>query len=120
MNYWNNNEYYGFGVAAHGYLDGARYSNFTTLEEYLEKPSTHEIGHILSEEEKLEEEIFLGFRKTEGIDCERIKEKFNIDFETKYADILSQYSDFIERTEKGFALNLKGILVSNIILSEFI
>lgn len=120
LNYWDNNEYYGFGVAAHGYLDGARYSNFTTLEEYLEKPSTHEIGHILSEEEKLEEEIFLGFRKTEGIDCERIKEKFNIDFETKYADILSQYSYFIERTEKGFALNLKGILVSNIILSEFI
>lgn len=120
LNYWDNNEYYGFGVAAHGYLDGARYSNFTTLEEYLEKPSTHEVGHILSEEEKLEEEIFLGFRKTEGIDCERIKEKFDIDFETKYANILKKYSDFIERTEKGFALNLKGILVSNIILSEFI
>lgn len=120
LNYWDNNEYYGFGVAAHGYLDGARYSNFTTLEEYLEKPSTHEVGHILSEEEKLEEEIFLGFRKTEGIDCERIKEKFNIDFETKYANILKKYSDFIERTEKGFKLNLKGILVSNIILSEFI
>lgn len=120
LNYWDNNEYYGFGVAAHGYLDGARYSNFTTLEEYLEKTSTHEIGHILSEEEKLEEEIFLGFRKTEGIDCERIKEKFNIDFETKYSHILKKYSDFIERTEKGFKLNLKGILVSNIILSEFI
>lgn len=120
LNYWDNNEYYGFGVAAHGYLDGARYSNFTTLEEYLEKPSTHEVGHILSKEEKLEEEIFLGFRKTEGIDCERIKEKFNIDFETKYANILKKYSDFIERTEKGFKLNLKGILVSNIILSEFI
>lgn len=120
LNYWDNNEYYGFGVAAHGYLDGARYSNFTTLEEHLEKPSTHEVGHILSEEEKLEEEIFLGFRKTEGIDCEHIKEKFNIDFETKYANILKKYSDFIERTEKGFKLNLKGILVSNIILSEFI
>ena len=86
----------------------------------MEKPSTHEIGHILSEEEILEEEIFLGFRKTEGIDCERIKEKFNIDFKTKYANILKKYSDFIERTEKGFKLNLKGILVSNIILSEFI
>ena len=120
LNYWDNNEYYGFGVAAHGYLDGTRYSNFTTLEEYMKKPSTHEVGHILSEEEKLEEEIFLGFRKTEGIDCERIREKFNIDFEIKYADILRQYSDFIERTEKGFALNLKGVLVSNIILAEFL
>ena len=120
LNYWDNNEYYGFGVAAHGYLDGARYSNFTTLEEYLEKPSTHEIGHILSEEEKLEEEIFLGFRKTEGIDCERIKEKFDIDFETKYANVLKKYSDYIKRTQKGFALNLKGVLVSNIILAEFL
>lgn len=120
LNYWDNNEYYGFGVAAHGYLDGARYSNFTTLEEYLEKPSTHEIGHILSEEEKLEEEIFLGFRKTEGIDSERIKEKFDIDFETKYANVLKKYSDYIERTQKGFALNLKGVLVSNIILAEFL
>ena len=120
LNYWDNNEYYGFGVAAHGYLDGARYSNFTTLEEYLEKPSTHEIGHILSEVEKLEEEIFLGFRKTEGIDCERIKEKFDIDFEIKYANVLKKYSDYIERTQKGFALNLKGVLVSNIILAEFL
>ena len=120
LNYWNNNEYYGFGVAAHGYLDGARYSNFTTLEEYLGKPSTHEIGHILSEEEKLEEEIFLGFRKTEGIDCERIKEKFNIDFETKYANVLKKYSDYIEHTPKGFKLNLKGVLISNIILADFL
>lgn len=120
LNYWDNNEYYGFGVAAHGYLDGARYSNFTTLEKYMKKPSTHEVGHILSQEEKLEEEIFLGFRKTEGIDCERIRERFNIDFETKYADILREYSDFIVRTEKGFALNLKGVLVSNVILAEFL
>ena len=120
LNYWDNNEYYGFGVAAHGYLDGARYSNFTTLEEYLEKPSTHEVGHIVSEEEKLEEEIFLGFRKTEGIDCERIKEKFDIDFETKYANVLKKYSDYIERTQNGFAFNLKGVLVSNIILAEFL
>ncbi len=120
LNYWGNNEYYGFGVAAHGYLDGARYSNFTTIEEYLNKPSTHELGHVLTEQEKLEEEIFLGFRKTSGIDCTRIKERFGVDFETKYSDVLTKYSDFIEQTEKGFCLNQKGVLVSNIILSEFL
>lgn len=120
LNYWDNNEYYGFGVAAHGYLDGARYSNFTTLEEYMEKPSTHEIGHILSEEEKLEEEIFLGFRKTEGINCARIKERFNVDFEARYINVLQKYAEFFERTPQGFKFNLKGFLLSNVILAEFI
>lgn len=120
LNYWNNAEYYGFGVAAHGYVDGIRYSNFSTLEEYMEKPHIHEYGTTLSEQEKLEEEIFLGFRKRSGINVEEINEKFGIDFEVKYKDILEKYSDYIEKTPVSYTLNLKGVLISNIILAEFI
>ena len=120
LNYWNNDEYYGFGVAAHGYLDGMRYSNFRTLEQYIEKPTVHETGHFLTDEEMLEEEIFLGFRKSEGIDVKKIKEHFSVDFEERYKDILKKYSEFLEKTPKGYALNLKGVLVSNVILAEFI
>lgn len=120
LNYWNNNEYYGFGTAAHGYVNGVRYSNFTTLEEYMAKPHIHEYGKTLTVQEKLEEEIFLGFRKTEGINVERIKQKFGIDFEDKYKAILDKYSDYIEKTHLGYTLNLKGVLISNIILAEFL
>ena len=59
-----------------------------------------EIKRCCDELEKLEEEIFLGFRKTEGIDCERIKEKFDIDFEIKYANVLKKYSDNIKNDLK--------------------
>lgn len=120
LNYWDNNEYYGFGCAAHGYVDGIRYSNYSTLDEYMAKPSTHELGHTLSQQEKLEEEIFLGFRKRSGIDVYRINERFGIDFNSKYKNILDKYRDFIEPTYCGYTLNLKGVLISNLILSEFI
>lgn len=120
LNYWDNNEYYGFGCAAHGYVDGIRYSNYSTLDEYMAKPSTHELGHTLSQQEKLEEEIFLGFRKRSGINVNKIKERFGIDFDTKYKNVLEKYRDFIEPTSCGYTLNLRGVLISNLILSEFI
>lgn len=120
LNYWNNNEYYGFGAAAHGYVDGVRFYNYSELEKYMAALSTHEYGKTLTEDEKLEEEIFLGFRKREGVYVNKIKEKFGIDFENKYKAILEKYSDFIEKTPAGYALNLKGVLVSNMILADFI
>lgn len=120
LNYWNNEEYYGFGLSAHGYADGVRYSNYLAMDEYMKNPSVHEFGNILTNKEKLEEEIFLGFRKREGIDIRRIKERFDINFDEKYKGLLSKYSDYFIKTPKGYALTLQGVLISNLILSEFI
>ena len=121
LNYWNNDEYYGFGIAAHGYINGIRYSNFTTLEKYLNNPTEHEQGHFQSENEKLEEEIFLGFRKAEGLNISTIENKFDINFEKKYKSVLNKYiPDYIEKTPQGYKLTLQGVLLSNNILSEFI
>ena len=120
LNYWNNSEYYGFGVAAHGYVDKVRYYNTSELSKYIDSPTKREFGHIVTKKESLEEEIFLGFRKRSGIDTKRIKELYAVDFETKYKDVLNKYKDYFEKTENGFALNLQGSMLSNIILSEFI
>ena len=68
----------------------------------------------------LEEEIFLGFRKTSGIDVSKINKKFGIEFKKDYQKILDKYSDYIETTPYGYRLNLKGVLISNIILAEFL
>ena len=120
LNYWNNAEYYGFGVSAHGYTSGIRYYNTSSIEKYMKYPSQHEYGKFLTNQEKLEEEIFLGFRKTEGINIHNINEKFNIDFENKYKFILEKYNTYFVKTEFGYKLNTKGTMLSNIILSEFL
>ena len=125
-NYWKCGEYYGFGLSAHGYVERIRYSNTSDLTEYLNSPTSREYGKFLTEKEKLEEDIFLGFRLSEGINTIEINKKFNIDFDKKYKTILEKYLDsgHIEKTENGYRLsdnqNSNGFLLSNIILSEFI
>ena len=37
LKYWNQQEYLGFGVSAHSYFDGKRFSNTDNLEKYIEK-----------------------------------------------------------------------------------
>ena len=122
LNYWNNNQYYGFGTAAHGYIDGIRYSNKKNLKEYIQNPLIHEENKKLSKEEQLQEEIFLGFRRIKGINTELINKKYSIDFEDKYKSIISKYIDtgHLIKTKNGYKLSDNGILISNYILADFI
>ncbi len=122
LNYWENGEYYGFGVAAHGYKNGIRYENVDNLKDYINNPYDKKSSHLLSQGEKLEEEIFLGFRKLAGIDVVSINKKYNIDFENKYKKVLDKYINLnlIEKTNGGYKLTIQGILVSNVVLADFI
>ena len=121
LNYWNNENYYGFGVGASGYQGNVRYYNKNNLEKYIENPLKKLREDILTSAQQLEEEIFLGFRKCEGIDVEKINKKFQINFEKNYKEPLKKYlGTHILKTDKGYKLSDEGILVSNIILSEFL
>lgn len=125
-NYWKCGRYYGFGVSAHGYTENERYSNYNTLEEYMNNPTSHEYGKFLTKEEELQERIFLGLRLTEGINPEDINSEFNIDFNKKYNSVIKKYlsTGHLEKTSYGYKLSdnkkTNGFLLSNIILSEFI
>lgn len=122
LNYWNNCEYYGFGAAASGYFNAVRYKNQIKLDKYIKNPLKKEEEFIETKQRKLEEEIFLGLRKMEGINTETISQKFEINFEKKYTDIISKYTklNLLKKTSKGYALTLKGVLVSNTIMADFL
>ena len=121
LNYWNNEKYYGFGTAASGYEGNIRYYNTSNLKKYIENPFWKDRQDILTPKQQLEEEIFLGFRKTEGINVQKINEKYDCDFEKMYDGVLKKYlGTHILKTDNGYKLSTKGFLVSNVILSEFI
>lgn len=122
LNYWDNNEYYGFGIAAHGYVDGFRYSNLLHPQQYLDKPTLKMESHKLSQNEKLEEEIFLGFRKCCGIETKKINQTYSIDFDKKYEKPILKYlqTGHLIKTTTGYKLSEEGILLSNNILCEFL
>lgn len=83
LTYWHNEEYYGFGISASGYIDNIRYTNTSNLKDYL-------LGNWVKEKElvagrdAMNYEVMLGLRLFEGINIKTFKEKFNIDIEEVY------------------------------------
>lgn len=119
LNYWNDENYYGFGCGASGYEGSTRYTHENTIKKYLDNPMNLTEREILTKDVMLEESIFLGFRKADGVNVSAINEKFGIDFEKKYSEVLKKYEKYFKKTENGYALTNEGFLLSNCILSDF-
>ena len=78
LTYWNNEEYYGFGVGASGYIDNIRYDNTRSLTSYLSGKTRYE-ENTIDYNTKVENEFILGLRKVEGISKKEFKNKYNKD-----------------------------------------
>lgn len=116
--YWNNDEYYGFGMGASGYIDKVRYTNTRSINHYLEGNYKY-IVDKLSFNEIVENALILGLRKIDGIDIRLFYNKYKIDL--MKIDIVSSLiaenkliynNDFLK-------VNKNYIYTSNDILIEF-
>jgi oxygen-independent coproporphyrinogen-3 oxidase len=75
LTYWNNEEYYGFGVGAHGYINNMRYENTRGLNKYMS--DNYRLEELLvSNQEEMENEIILGLRKLKGISVSEFERKY--------------------------------------------
>lgn len=126
LTYWNNEEYYGFGAGAHSYVNGIRQSNYGPLKKYMEPLAKGELpimdAHQVSHAEKIEEEMFLGLRKTEGISVRHFQEKFNEDPLKLFEKQLSEWSqkDLLKTDEERIFLTRQGRLLGNEVFQSFI
>ena len=66
LTYWNNQNYYGFGLGASGYIKNKRYENTRSLTNYL-KGNYRLNTHKLSKTETIQNEFILGLRKIKGL-----------------------------------------------------
>ena len=117
--YWNNEEYYGFGLGAAGYIDDIRYENTKNLKEYL-LGNYVKNKEILGKKEKMDYEIMLGLRKLNGINIKEFKDKYNEDIESVYNLVpLYKNKDLIKK--KGYIyINPSKIYIMNEILIKII
>ena len=124
--YWDNDEYAGFGAGAHGYLAGVRYSNHGPIKKYIEmvmsgaRPLLHE--HTVTPEEKLEEQMFLGLRKTSGVTHAEFEVKFAQPMAVRYKKTIQQLvkDGLLEHDEIGVRLTRKGRFVGNEVFQHFL
>ncbi len=120
--YWENKNYYGFGLNASGFEGNKRYRNTKIIQEYINNPLKREEEYKLTKQENMENEIFLALRLKEGIKIPYINKKYNISFEEKYKKIIDKYKkiNLLSINKERCSLTEEGFLLSNEIMSEFI
>ncbi|WP_438838380.1 radical SAM family heme chaperone HemW [Streptococcus pluranimalium] len=124
--YWDNVEYYGVGAGASGYLDGVRYRNRGPIQHYLKAIAEH--GHsrlgedILSKEEMMEEEFFLGLRKKSGISISHFEAKFGVGFEERYGQIVADLvkDGLLIHEDDTILMTKKGLFLGDTVAEKFI
>lgn len=124
--YWDNANYAGVGAGAHGYLSNNRYSNIGPLKRYMEKVEQGERPiqqtHIVTKVEAMEEEMFLGLRKTKGVSYSLFNERFNETLDHAYGDKIRQLieQDYLERQGDYLKLTSLGLLRGNDVFEQFL
>lgn len=124
--YWQCDNYLGLGPGASGFIGKNRYSNESDLDEYNKKVSQKikpvEEKILLSEQDKIEEFIFMGLRMNEGISLKVFKDRFNKRFEDIYKETMDKliYDKLLELDGEYLRLTQKGIEISNSVFIEFI
>lgn len=126
LKYWNGGYYLGLGCAAHSFYGNYRYNNVTDINQYIKfiehSGSAIENEVVVTPQKRLEETIFLGLRKTEGIEVKRFKQQYGIDIITYFSTEINRFIEagLIEINNGFLKLTRKGLLLSNEVFQAFL
>lgn len=124
--YWNMDNWIGVGSAAASYINGKRIKNISSVEEYINsiKDKGEAVEEIInnSKNDNMEEFMFMGLRKINGIDENEFKNRFSMNINDVYGEILNKYigERLLIRESGRIFLSEKGIEISNVIMADFL
>ncbi|MCZ2738073.1 radical SAM family heme chaperone HemW [Bacillus safensis] len=126
LTYWSNEDYFGFGAGAHGYVDGVRNVNAGPVKHYLELIDQtgfpYKETHQVTKAEQIEEEMFLGLRKIEGVKSADFQTKYGTAPEALFPTVLEELEEkgLIVKDDIGIRLTRKGKLLGNEVFQAFL
>lgn len=117
--YWNNEQYYGFGLGASGYINKKRYTNTRSINKYLDGFYLLESEEV-SKEIDMENEMIFGLRKIKGVNKKHFLEKYNINIYEQF-DIMNLIDkEFLVDDGEYIYIKEDKLYISNSILVNFI
>ena len=123
LNYWRRGEYIGLGVSASSFIDGRRFTNTYSIDEYLNAIIFNKVAEISSEEitgdDAKFEFIMLALRTSEGMSIEKFNKEFSTDFLAEYKKPLEKKKQFLEITDGRIKIKDDYLYVQNDIILEF-
>ncbi|WP_342436846.1 radical SAM family heme chaperone HemW [Paenibacillus sp. FSL L8-0436] len=125
ITYWRNEDYYGLGAGAHGYVKRQRHMNIKGVNPYIEA-SRSGLPRLdsfpISEQEAMEDFMMVGLRMREGVSDRAFKAQFGKSLETVFADSLHKmlHAGLLEQDGDVYRLSKQGILFGNDVFGEFV
>ncbi|GGB49989.1 radical SAM family heme chaperone HemW [Fictibacillus barbaricus] len=126
LQYWDNNEYFGIGAGAHSYAEGTRRRNAGPLRQYMslieENGFPYVEEHLVPLSEKMEEEMFMGLRKHQGVSDKTFFDRYGKSMFDVYKDPIERLiqKGWLERKKDTLMLTKEGIPLGNEVFQEFI
>jgi oxygen-independent coproporphyrinogen-3 oxidase len=137
LQYWRNQPYFGFGAAAHGYVDGFRTVNTPNLTAYLDRLKNHPqisplspgMPAVVSMEEvdpitQMHDFMWLGLRLIqEGVSAERFSSLYGYSMQEKFRDEIEYLISYgLVAWDEGERLHLtpRGVMVANQVFMQFV
>ncbi|MEJ8735377.1 radical SAM family heme chaperone HemW [Mediterraneibacter sp. ICN-202921] len=129
LGYWERKEYLGLGLGAASLIGERRFSNTSSLGEYLQIFETGQptasarVGtEILSIEDQMEEFMFLGLRKMKGISYAEFFDRFGREAYSVYGEQIQKLKEegLLKEQEGFLTLTDFGIDISNYVFEKFL
>ncbi len=126
ITYWKNNEYYGIGAGAHSYIKGVRRANAGPLKQYMvridESGFPYMEDNVLTETERMEEEMFMGLRMREGVSKEIFEKKFGKPMHSVFNEQIEKLTreGLLMDTGTHIILTEQGFFLGNEVFQEFL
>ena len=124
--YWTGVWYAGFGLGASSLLNHTRYRNTEHMEEYLtaapEQLAGYREAEPLTQNDEMEEFMFLGLRRMAGVSESEFKKRFRRTIREVYGEIPDSLirHGLLARKNDRYFLTPEGMNLSNYVMSEFI
>ena len=126
LKYWTDGEWLGFGCGAHSTRHAVRWKNRSSTREYVEAVRADaELAserRVLSPVEQVEEALFTSLRLSEGIDLQKIADRYGVDVWQQYGNALTPFREAGVLIYDGARLRLTraGMLLANEVMAVFI
>jgi len=124
--YWSFDPYIGFGPSAHSFIEPRRSWNKASVTAYIkdleEGRPPIDGQEVLNREQMMTESIFLGLRKTDGIDVSEFNSIFDKNFFKIFGEQIDDFEEkgLIVTNQTSCALTLKGMLFLDSITSMLV
>jgi putative oxygen-independent coproporphyrinogen III oxidase len=126
LTYWLNEEYYGFGTGAHGYVQKRRHANIKGVKEYVQRLERNELpiaeSYPVSRTEEMENFMILGLRLMEGVSRDKFQRLYGVELEQVFGPVLTRQltKGLLDLNGDRYRLTEKGLIFGNDVFADFL